>query len=382
MKLKKIVTIVGARPQIIKSSAISRAVQTDFSDRLVEVIVHTGQHYAENMSRIFFDEMKIPEPDYNLQVGSSSHATQTARMLEGLEEVFIKEKPDAVIVYGDTNSTLAGALAAAKIHIPVVHVEAGLRSFNKSMPEEINRISCDHMSTLLFTPTRTGRENLRKEGFQKNGTQRATIDRPKVFHCGDVMYDNTLHFAAVAHEYSTILGELKLENKEFVLMTVHRDTNTDIPERLEDIFRAVLDLSRETNLTFVIPLHPRTTGKLESIDKDLYEAIQKEDRIKMIPPVGFMDIISLEKAARMIMTDSGGLQKESYFFEKPCVILRDQTEWIEIVENGNGLLAGADYSSIKSAFNSLYKQDNFTFPPFYGDGRAAHFICETILNEL
>lgn len=380
---KKIITIVGARPQIIKSSAISRAVLTHFNELMEEIIVHTGQHYDENMSKVFFEEMNIPTPHYNLQVGSGTHGQQTAKMLEGLEQIFLDEKPDAVVVYGDTNSTIAGALAAAKIHIPVVHIEAGLRSFNKAMPEELNRISCDHMSTLLFTPTQTGITNLSNEGFNLSHSEKATIDAPNVYHCGDIMFDNSLHFSKVADQFSTVMNTENLTKNEFVLMTVHRDSNTDIAENMEAIFSAVLFLAETFSLTFVLPLHPRTKSKMKSqLSPELSIQIEQSELIKVIDPVGFMDIIVLEKNARMIVTDSGGLQKESFFFEKPCVILREQTEWTEIVENGNALLTGADRTKIIDAFTTLYHETNFSYPSFYGDGRAAEFICGKIVAEL
>ena len=248
---KKIITIVGARPQIIKSSAISRAIKNNFSQILEEKIVHTGQHYDENMSEVFFHEMGIPLPDYNLNVGSGSHGAQTARMIEGLEEIFIKEQPTAILVYGDTNSTIAGALAAAKIHIPVLHVEAGLRSFNKAMPEEVNRIACDHMSTLLFTPTTTGFDNLKREGFNLQSTEKATVNSPRVYHCGDVMYDNSLYFSSVSDSKSTILKEIGLEPNNYILSTIHRDSNTDISVNLESIFKALLQIQKDSGLSIV-----------------------------------------------------------------------------------------------------------------------------------
>lgn len=378
--MKKIITIVGARPQIIKSAALSRAISHSFSQQLCEVIVHTGQHYDENMSNVFFEEMKIPFPNYNLNVGSGSHASQTARMLEGLEEIFVKEKPDAVLVYGDTNSTIAGALAAAKIHIPVIHVEAGLRSFNKAMPEELNRISCDHMSTLLFTPTTVGLTNLEREGFSLDKTNKATIDHPHVYHCGDIMYDNSLYFSDRSAEFSTVLSTQELTDKEFVLMTVHRDSNTDIPENLAAIFSAIIEISEAHQIPFVLPIHPRTKGKIATLNAELQTRISSSELIKIIDPVGFMDIIALEKNARMIVTDSGGLQKEAFFFKKPCVILRPQTEWIEIVNNGNAELCGAEKDEIIRAFNGLYNKTDYTYPSFYGDGKAATFMCEKILE--
>ncbi len=380
---KKIVTIIGARPQIIKSSAINRAIKTHFNDQLEEIIVHTGQHYDENMSAIFFQEMGIPTPNYNLNVGSGSHGQQTAKMIEGLEEIFLKEHPTAVLVYGDTNSTIAGALAAAKIHIPVIHVEAGLRSFNKAMPEEVNRIACDHMSTLLFTPTSTGFENLKNEGFKENQVETASANHPKVYHCGDVMFDNSLYFSNVSASNSTLLADLGLIENQYVLTTIHRDSNTDIAENMTAIFQALFDIQQATNLTIVLPIHPRTKSKMEAqLPTDLFTKISTNAQFKIIPPAGFIDIIALEKNARMIITDSGGLQKEAYFFQKPCVILRPQTEWVEIVSNGNALLAGSDYQKIVAGFNSLLAKSDFSYPPLYGDGHAAEFICQKILEDL
>jgi UDP-GlcNAc3NAcA epimerase len=381
--MKKILTIVGARPQIIKSSAINRAIQNHFSDQLQEVIVHTGQHYDENMSKVFFEEMNIPEPHYNLNVGSGSHGAMTAKMLEGLEKIYLVEQPDAVLVYGDTNSTIAGALAAVKIHIPVIHVEAGLRSFNKSMPEEVNRIACDHMSTLLFTPTKAGIQNLAKEGFAIPASGKASVDNPKVLLCGDIMYDNSLHFSAVSDERSTILSDLKLTPDSYVLVTIHRDSNTDVPENMKQIFTALMFIREKSKLKIVLPIHPRTKSKLEQqLPSDLFSSLTADPGFLIVPPAGFLDIIALEKNARMIITDSGGLQKEAFFFQKPCIILRPQTEWVEIVENGNAVLADASAERIKTAFEELSSKSNFTYPPLFGDGRAAEFICETLLKEL
>ena len=381
--MKKIITIVGARPQIIKSSAISRAISTHFKDDLKEVIVHTGQHYDENMSHVFFEEMAIPFPDYNLNVGSGSHGKQTAKMLEGLEEIFLKEEPSAVLVYGDTNSTVAGALAAIKIFVPVIHVEAGLRSYNKAMPEEVNRITCDHMSTLLFTPTISGVTNLKKEGFSMGTSEKASVNHPHVYHCGDIMYDNSLHFSNVSDEKSTILKELGLTADQFILCTVHRDSNTDIKENMEQIFAALLAIGENSGLKIVLPLHPRTKHKMkDQLSDELYHSIEESEDLLIIPPAGFLDIIALEKNARMIVTDSGGLQKESYFFQKPCVILRPQTEWVEIVENGNALLVDANYDRIVDGFNQLLMKDDYTYPTYYGDGKAAEFICQKIIEQL
>jgi UDP-GlcNAc3NAcA epimerase len=381
--MKKIITIVGARPQIIKASALSRAIKDNFSDKLNEIIVHTGQHYDSNMSEVFFKELGIPEPQYNLNVGSGSHAAMTAKMLEGLERIFLDEKPDAVLVYGDTNSTLAGSLAAAKIHIPVIHVEAGLRSFNKSMPEELNRIACDHMSTLLFTPTEEGLKNLAKEGFSIDRDSRASIDHPRVYKCGDVMYDNSLYFARVSEAKSGIMHQHHLAANKFILVTVHRDSNTDIAGNLESIFKSLLGVIREYSLKVVLPLHPRTASRLANqLSPDLYTQVISEEDLLIIPPAGFLDMIALEKNAKMIITDSGGVQKEAFFFKKPCVILREQTEWVELTENGNAILAAADENRILSAFRELFYKDDFSYPEFFGKGDAALFICKAIIEDL
>jgi UDP-GlcNAc3NAcA epimerase len=383
MTKKRIITIIGARPQIIKSSALSRAIRVSFSDKIEEIIVHTGQHYDENMSNVFFEEMEIPKPNYNLAVGSGTHGLQTAKMIEGLEKIFLEEKPDAIVIYGDTNSTIAGAIAAAKIHIPVVHIEAGLRSFNKAMPEEINRISADHMSTLLFTPTKTGISNLEKEGFSLEIKTSANIDQPNVYLCGDIMYDNSLYFSEISDQKSTILNQFELKASDYVLCTIHRDSNTDEHININSIFKALNDLQEKSGLTIVLPIHPRTKGKMnELLEEELKQKTLSNPKIKIIPPAGFLDIIALEKNARIIVTDSGGLQKEAFFFEKPCVILREQTEWVEIVENGNAILTGANYSKIMLAFEKLMNQHEFTYPSFYGNGKAAEFICIKICEDL
>jgi UDP-GlcNAc3NAcA epimerase len=380
---KKIITIIGARPQIIKASALSRAIEKKFSDELEEILVHTGQHYDDNMSQVFFEELGIPKPKYNLSVGSGSHGVQTAKMIEGLEQIFLNEKPDAVLVYGDTNSTIAGSLAAAKIHIPVIHVEAGLRSFYKAMPEELNRISCDHMSTLLFTPTATGLQNLQNEGFSMTNTTRATIDHPAVYHCGDVMYDNSLFFSDLSDTTSKICSTKELEPNGFILCTIHRDSNTDNPQNLENIFSGLLQLVELTKLKLVLPLHPRTKSKLEeNLSKELFNQIKNSPDILILPPVGFLDIIALQKNAKLIVTDSGGLQKEAFFFKKPCLILRDQTEWIEIVENGNAKLVGAKTEQIVVNGRKLIEERYLTYPSFYGDGNAALFIAEKIIEHI
>ena len=375
----KLVTIIGARPQIIKAAALSRAIRNHYADRIQEVIVHTGQHYDDNMSQVFFDELGIPHPDYNLHVGSTSHGVQTARMTEGIEELLIKEQPDFIVLYGDTNSTLAGAVAAAKIHVPIVHIEAGLRSFNKSMPEEINRIVCDHCSTLLFTPTMAGLENLKREGFPMDNDGHFTIDNPKVYHCGDIMYDNSLHFADIAEEKTDIIQRLGLTGKPFILSTIHRDSNTDQPERLCAIFKALIQLSKECQV--VLPLHPRTAKLLKTnLDEGIQKQIFNSQSINLIPPVSFLEIIALERHAQLIMTDSGGVQREAYFFQKPCIIFRHETEWVEIVETGNAILADADEDRIMQAWQYFKNNPPTAFPEIFGDGHAAEFMLDRILE--
>lgn len=383
MSRKKIITIVGARPQIIKASAISRAIGLYFKEEIEEIIVHTGQHYDQNMSQIFFEELGIPKPSHNINVGSGRHGQQTAKMIDGIEKILIEEKPDSVILYGDTNSTIAGALAAAKIHIPVVHIEAGLRSFNKKMPEEINRIACDHMSSLLFSPTKQGIKNLQKEGFKLKQEGKASMDEPNMYHCGDIMLDNSMYFGKKINGESQLLTSLKLEFNKYILCTIHRDSNTDIDNNLIGILEALLSCQEETHMKIVLPLHPRTKAKIEQLrDQNFVDRFIKNPNIIILPPAGFNDIIVLEKNTKLIITDSGGLQKEAYFFKKPCVILREQTEWVEIVENGNAILTGADNSKIKNAISILLAKDDFTYPALFGDGKAGKFICSKILSDL
>lgn len=376
----KILTIVGARPQIIKAAALSRAIRKEFSSTIHETLLHTGQHYDTNMSQVFFEEMEIPLPDINLNIGSASHGKQTALMLEGIESEILKLKPDFLVLYGDTNSTLAGAMAAAKLRVPIVHIEAGLRSFNKSMPEEINRITCDHSSTLLFVPTPAGIRNLTKEGFNIHNKAPFTIDNPGVFHCGDIMFDNLVYYSALAEERSSILNTLELSSGNFVLCTIHRDNNTDVPERLEAIFRSMLSISESSGMQIVIPLHPRTSKLLSGkLSPQLYQAIQQHKGIVIIPPVSYMEMILLEKHCSLVLTDSGGVQKEAYFFRKPLIVARPETEWVEIVDNGAGIIADADSERITAAFET-FRHKQLEFPPVFGDGTAGRFICKTMLE--
>lgn len=356
--MKKIVTIVGARPQFIKVAPVSRVLREHFQ----EVIVNTGQHYDYKMAGIFFEELHIPKPDYDLGVGSASHGKQTGDMLEKVEEVLFREKPDAILVYGDTNSTLAGAIAASKLHIPVFHVEAGLRSFNKKMPEEINRILTDHVSDLLFPPTTTAVENLTNENITKN-----------VHLVGDVMYDAVLYNLGIAEsKYS--LQQFGVEPQSYYLGTIHRAENTDDHERLMAIFDSFLKMDEQV----VLPLHPRTHKILKEVD--LYDKVMESEHIQLIEPVSYLEMLILEKYAKGIITDSGGVQKEAYFAKVPCYTLRDQTEWIETVGCGWNTLV----NPINQDLSMVLKQDikrNY-IENLYGIGNASEKIVERISDFL
>ena len=378
----KLLTVIGARPQIIKAAAISRAVKNYFADQVEEKILHTGQHYDANMSQVFFDELGIPQPDYNLGVGSGSHGVQTAKMIAGIEEVLLSEQFDGIILYGDTNSTLAAAVAASKIHIPVFHIEAGLRSFNMTMPEEVNRIVCDQLSSICFSPTQTGVDNLEREGFLgspakfKNGKGRMVVNS------GDVMYDNSMYFASMAEQKTTILSELGITPNEYILTTIHRPNNADDPARLTSIISALLSITEREKITLVLPLHPRTRNLLDkNIEPSVYEKFISSTHVKIIPPASFFEIIVLEKNARIVMTDSGGVQKESFFFERPCVILRPETEWTEIVEHGAGVIVDADYQRIIDGYDLLVGRQ-VSFPKLFGDTNAAKHILDTIIEYI
>jgi UDP-GlcNAc3NAcA epimerase len=303
-------------------------------------------------------------------------------MLAGIEDVLLKENPDALVVYGDTNSTLAGALAAAKLGIPVVHIEAGLRSFNKQMPEEVNRIATDHVSTLLFSPTQTGFNNLLAEGFKADTVAPYTINNSALFHCGDLMLDNSLHFGALSDEKSTILNQLELGGKPYVLATIHRDANTDDAHNLTTVFAALNAISVENNVAVVLPLHPRTRKLFDTnVSAAVKQAVEQNKLFKVINPVGFLDMLALEKNAKLIATDSGGVQKEAYFFNKPGIILRPETEWVEIVEAGAAIVTGANYDKIVSAYSALLSMP-IAYKPIFGDGRAAEFICSEIIKNI
>jgi UDP-GlcNAc3NAcA epimerase len=352
----KILTVLGARPQFIKSAPVSRALA---ARGIVEILLHTGQHYDELMSDVFFQEMDILAPKYNLGIGGLSHGAMTGRMLEQIESTLLAEKPDRMLVYGDTNSTLAGALAAAKLGIPVAHVEAGLRSFNMAMPEEINRRVTDHLSDMLFAPSDAAVENLHREGIT-SGVRRT----------GDVMYDAALQFIEVARKRSNALKRLGLREGGYALATVHRSENTDDPVRLKNIFHALSTLAAE--IAVVVPLHPRTRKKLEQ------NGFRPAVGLQVVEPVGFLDMLVLEKHARLIATDSGGVQKEAYFYSVPCVTLREETEWVELVECGaNRLAAPVGAREILDALRSALRgqMPKGIRRNLYGDGKAAEAIA-------
>jgi UDP-GlcNAc3NAcA epimerase len=355
----KVVTVVGARPQFVKAAPVSRALQ---SAGHAEFLVHTGQHYDYGMSQVFFEELGIPEPDVNLEVGSGPHGWQTGQILMRIEEVLLAQKPDWVLVYGDTNSTLAGALAACKLRIPLAHVEAGLRSFNREMPEEHNRVLTDHCSDLLFCPTRTAVENLAHERIAAG-----------VHLVGDTMYDALLQFVEVARQRSTVLDRLGLKPKHYLLATIHRPYNTDVPKNLCNILAALA----EAGETVIFPVHPRTRNKIAETD-GVSGLARESHTVKMIEPVGYLDMLMLEQNARLILTDSGGMQKEAYFCGVPCITLRPETEWLETVDAGWNVVAGADRERIVDMVRSF--QPGGRPPAVFGDGHAAEKIVG-ILNS-
>tara|TARA_Y100000817_G_scaffold43717_1_gene30233 strand:+ start:10001 stop:11065 length:1065 start_codon:yes stop_codon:yes gene_type:complete len=353
----KIVTIIGARPQFIKASVLSLEFSKDQS--IQEIIIHTGQHFDHNMSQIFFEEMMIPTPKYNLGIQNLSHGAMTGRQLEELEKILLDEKPDFVLVYGDTNSTLAGALAAVKIHIPIIHVESGLRSFNRKMPEEINRLLTDHISSILFVPSKLSYNNLIKEG----------IDKKKIFNVGDIMFDSALYFSKKADCSSTILDKLGIKKKKYILTTIHRPENTDSSINLNNIFDALSSLDTQV----IIPIHPRTKKKLFEYKCKIGK------NIKLINPVGFFDMIILEKNASKIATDSGGIQKEAFFYGVPCITIREQTEWVELLDIGANILSGSNLNDLKQALT--LDLQHFEPSNVYGLGNTANKIRK-ILKSL
>jgi len=351
----KIITILGARPQFIKAGSVSRELSK--YKEIEEIIIHTGQHFDENMSDIFFDEMKIPKPHYNLNINGLSHGAMTGQMLEKIEEILVKENPDWVLVYGDTNSTLAGSLAASKLDIKIAHVEAGLRSFNMKMPEEINRILTDRVSTLLFCPTQSAVDNLMNEGYSSL--------KNYIIKNGDVMQDGAEFYASLARTPKEIEGK-----DGFVLATIHRAENTDDRNRLEGVFSALNEIAKEK--TVVLPLHPRTK-------KILKDSKIRIENLTLIDPVGYLEMVWLIQHSSLIMTDSGGLQKEAFFFHKPCITLRDETEWVELIEYNYNVLVGANTSRILEAYANHTFNTKFDID-LYGKGKASEEIVKNLLN--
>ncbi len=353
--MKKIITVVGARPQFVKAATLSREFQ---KVGVEERIIHTGQHFDANMSDVFFTEMDIPKPAYQLDINGLTHGAMTGRMLEGIEEILLKEKPDGLMVYGDTNSTLAGALAASKLHIPVIHVEAGLRSFNMAMPEEINRILTDRISNYLFCPTDTAVKNLHAEGYASMPI--------RIIKNGDVMQDAALYYAAKASQVSDVLTKHQLSS--FVLATIHRQENTDNPDYLRSIISGLNSIHAITPV--VVPIHPRTRGILAKMDIT--------PKFNMIDPVGYFDMIMLLQNCDIVITDSGGVQKEAFFFGKHCITLREQTEWVELVENGFNTLVGSDSQQLLTAFDFLSSKASDFSIDLYGNGKAAESAAKMI----
>jgi UDP-GlcNAc3NAcA epimerase len=379
----RLLTIVGARPQFIKAAAISRAIRQRFSHQISEIILHTGQHYDATMSEVFFTELDLPKENYNLRAGSGSHGEQTAAILIGIEKVLVEEKPECILLYGDTNSTLAGAIAASKLHIPIVHIEGGVRSYNKKFPEEVNRLICDHLSTMIFVPTKSGIDGLRKEGFNLESQPPYTADNPKVYYCGDIMYDNSLLFAPIALKKSRITEQLGIKGKRFGLVTIHRPNNVDDERILLNLLATFSRLASDHEIYLIIPLHPRTMKVIEeSVHKEFINALYENEFLKFIAPLSFIDITALELNAEIVMTDSGGVQKEAYYFKKPCVILMDETAWVELEQSGTAILTGADERKIMEAFSVLlHKKDMLLYPEIFGDGKAAEFICQKMIEN-
>ena len=352
----KILTVIGARPQFVKAAVFSRQLSLICGSQ--EVLVHTGQHYDNLMSEIFFSELNLKKPDYNLGIGGGSHGHNTGKMIEAIESVLLIEKPDYVLVYGDTDSTLAATLAAVKIHLPVCHIESGLRSFNKLMPEEINRVIVDHCSQLLFVPTENAVGNLSNEGIKHN-----------VHVVGDIMYDAALYYGEIATSQSDVLNTLEISSKDYILATIHRQENTDSQKRL----KLIIETLNSAPMPVILPVHPRTRNCMEMFN------IKVGKNLKIIDPIGYIDMIMLEKHAALIATDSGGVQKEAYFHKVPCVIFREETEWLELLDIQAGILV--DFQSPQYSIEKMLEKNSDSFPMnIYGDGKTANKICEVLVN--
>lgn len=375
----KIATIVGARPQFIKAASVSNTIRERFADRIQEVIVHSGQHYDYNMSEVFFTQLNVPKPDYFLNVGSNSHSIQTAEMLIAIEAVLLEIKPHMVLLYGDTNTTLAGALTASKLNIPVVHIEAGLRSYNKREPEEQNRILTDHLSTYLFCPTEQAIQNLKNENFITESTDIPSINNPQVLNVGDVMYDLFLNFRSKLKEHPK---KVYFQKEPFILVTIHRAGNVQNKKNLEGILNSIVRLANDGH-NILIPLHPGTLKMInEKVENDLRALLLKHSKIIVCDPLSYLDLIQTLEMANLVMTDSGGLQKEAYFSRKPCIVLRNETEWTELIENKFAVIGGNEEYKILDAFE---KSTSISIPNtsnLYGSGDTCEKICNTLLKHL
>lgn len=377
----KLLTIIGARPQFIKAAALSRTILSYFKDEITEYILHTGQHYDPNMSDIFFEELNIPKPHFHFNFNNTTTKETHNQLVDEIRKVIQQLHPDMVLVYGDTNSTLAGAEAAHLEQVPLAHVEAGLRSYNDQMPEEHNRVQTDQWSQLLFAPTETAISNLTKEGIvNAKNTHDSQFPR-LVVQCGDIMYDNSLYFAELSESRKEILKELRVKENQYVLATIHRNFNTDNLVRLISIFDALSEISKE--IPVLLPLHPRTLKSIvNEFEEEMLDKMEDASNLIIIEPLSFLEITFLEQHAKMIITDSGGVQKEAFFFKKPSLILRPETEWVEIVNSGAALLVDADPERIMEAFHRFSEHPPQKFPPIFGEGDSAHLILETMLQYL
>jgi UDP-GlcNAc3NAcA epimerase len=377
--MKKIVTIVGARPQFIKAAALSRTIAAYYSDDIQEFIIHTGQHYDPEMSEVFFEELNIPKPHFQIEHQETWTEGDNEERIVEICKILREVKPDFVLVYGDTHSTLAGALAASREQIPLIHVEAGLRSYNNNMPEEYNRVKTDQLAQFLFVPTETAIENLAKEGILNHDISEHNTPK-RVINCGDIMFDNTLYYSEIVESQTDILQELGLKKDQFILATVHRNFNTDQKDPLQSIFEALLKIARE--MPVVLPLHPRTIKNMDQFfDDQFISKIEKCKNLILLEPLSFLDMACLEKHTKMIITDSGGVQKEAYFYQKPSILLRNETEWTEIVETKTAVLTGSQTEKILSAYQHFMKTTPKNYPSIFGDGTTAFQILDYLLSQ-
>ena len=377
----RILTVIGARPQFIKASSISKVINEQYKDEISEDLLHTGQHFDHNMSEIFFEELKIPKPRFHLKIDGLNSSEQFAEMYRQISQILTEVEYDAVLVYGDTNSTLAGSMAASKLNIPIIHVEAGLRSFNKTMPEEINRILTDHCSSLLFSPTKTGIENLRAENIEHNENDESNL--PAVYLTGDIMYDSALNFSDFADKNASHYRKKFDLKNGFMLATIHRDFNSDDPNKLHTILKGLKEIADQHKKDIVLPIHPRTKKNLERNEfSESKNLIISCERLKCIDPVSYPEMLFLEKNCDFVFTDSGGVQKEAYFFHKKCMVLRPQTEWTEIIDAGCAVLAHQSSYEIAEKYNWLTSREGLEWPVLFGNGKSAEFIVDKIKKHL